>query len=112
MSLPIWAKGPVSGARKPILIGPDCACAPTGAASDARKANRTAEATMRMRVIESSPFVATDGCTARTVGGLFQARVAPLNGAISGTCGSAQRRDVRHVWLRSTARCQARLAPL
>src|SRR5262245_4282186 len=42
----------------------------------------------------------------------YQARVAPLNGAMSGTGGSAQRHDVRHGWLRSTARYQARLAPL
>src|SRR5207248_8726116 len=55
MSLPICAKGPVSGARKPILIGADCADTTRGAASEVASMSRTAEATMRMRVIGGSP---------------------------------------------------------
>src|SRR5207249_4849593 len=55
MSLPICAKGPVSGARNPILIGADCAGAPTGAASDVASASRTTEATRRMRVMSGPP---------------------------------------------------------
>src|SRR6266446_1348082 len=55
MSLPICAKGPVSGARKPILIGADCADTPRGAASEVASTSRTAEATRRKRVMSISP---------------------------------------------------------
>src|SRR5919108_5515578 len=51
MSLPICAKGPVSGARKPILIGADCAGTPTGAASGVASASRTTTATIRTRLM-------------------------------------------------------------
>src|SRR6266480_6256047 len=51
MSLPIWAKGPVRGARKPILIGADCAGATTGA----KKASSAAQLTRRKRVMRVSP---------------------------------------------------------
>src|SRR5687768_12155563 len=55
MSLPIWAKGPVRGARKPILIGADCAGAVGGTASGAAKVSRTANATRRRRLMAWSP---------------------------------------------------------
>src|SRR5919199_310339 len=38
MSMPGVASGPVSGARTPILIGPDCACAAEAAAQNAASA--------------------------------------------------------------------------
>src|SRR5690349_2319191 len=56
MSLPICANGPVRGARKPILIGADCAGAPTGAAIGATNASSTASLTRDERVMTISPW--------------------------------------------------------
>src|SRR5256885_16314559 len=53
MSLPSAAAAPVSGARRPILMGPPCAGAVRGAASDAASATLRTAASVRtwMRVI-------------------------------------------------------------
>src|SRR5437867_376392 len=52
MSLPSAAAAPVSGARRPILMGPPCAGAVRGAASDAASATLRTAASVRtwMRV--------------------------------------------------------------
>src|SRR2546426_7212209 len=58
MSLPSAAAAPVSGARRPILIGPPCAGAVRGAASDAASATLRTAASVRtwMRVIGGGPL--------------------------------------------------------
>src|SRR3989442_15376458 len=58
MSLPSAAAAPVSGARRPILIGPPCAGAVRGAASDAASATLRTAASVRtwMRVIGGAPL--------------------------------------------------------
>src|SRR6266446_6875719 len=65
MSLPSAAAAPVSGARRPILIGPPCAGAVRGAASDAASATLRTAASVRtwMRVIGGAPLhrLASDG---------------------------------------------------
>src|SRR5213083_2435853 len=65
MSLPSAAAAPVSGARRPILMGPPCAGAVRGAASDAASATLRTAASVRtwMRVIGGAPLhrLASDG---------------------------------------------------
>src|SRR5438132_7025617 len=65
MSLPSAAAAPVSGARRPILMGPPCAGAVRGAASDAASATVRTAASVRtwMRVIGGAPLhrLASDG---------------------------------------------------
>src|SRR2546428_2030799 len=65
MSLPSAAAAPVGGARRPILIGPPCAGAVRGAASDAASATLRTAASVRtwMRVIGGAPLhrLASDG---------------------------------------------------
>src|SRR5207249_3937026 len=65
MSLPSDAAAPVSGARRPILMGPPCAGAVRGAASDAASATLRTAASVRtwMRVIGGAPLhrLASDG---------------------------------------------------
>src|SRR2546421_7074013 len=58
MSLPSAAAAPVSGARRPILMGPPCAGAVRGAASDAASATLRTAASVRtwMRVIGGGPL--------------------------------------------------------
>src|SRR2546422_7255052 len=58
MSLPSAAAAPVSGARRPILMGPPCAGAVRGAASDAASATLRTAASVRtwMRVIGGAPL--------------------------------------------------------
>src|SRR5437867_11003397 len=65
MSLPSADAAPVSGARRPILMGPPCAGAVRGAASDAASATLRTAASVRtwMRVIGGAPLhrLASDG---------------------------------------------------
>src|SRR5437879_4204748 len=65
MSLPSADAAPVSGARRPILMGPPCAAAVRGAASDAASATLRTAASVRtwMRVIGGAPLhrLASDG---------------------------------------------------
>src|SRR3989442_12666286 len=58
MSLPSADAAPVSGARRPILMGPPCADAVRGAASDAASATLRTAASVRtwMRVIGGGPL--------------------------------------------------------
>src|SRR2546429_5444089 len=58
MSLPSADAAPVSGARRPILMGPPCAAAVRGAASDAASATLRTAASVRtwMRVIGGGPL--------------------------------------------------------
>src|SRR3989475_7928591 len=63
MSLPSADAAPVSGARRPILMGPPWACAVRGAASDAASATLRTAASVRtwMRVIGGSPLLVSGG---------------------------------------------------
>src|SRR5688572_2794344 len=58
MSLPICAKGPVSGARNPILIGPDCAGRGGGPSSGASRTVSTTTARARARRASMRPLLA------------------------------------------------------
>src|SRR3989442_15605202 len=63
MSLPSADAAPVSGARRPILMGPPCADAVRGAASDAASATLRTAASVRtwMRVIGGAPLLPPGG---------------------------------------------------
>src|SRR5687767_5394420 len=51
MSLPIWAKGPVRGARKPILIGAPWAAGAAGVSSGTQTASRSSSDIPRLMAI-------------------------------------------------------------
>ena len=65
MSLPIWAKGPVCGARKPIRIGPPWAAGAGGAASAATTDRRRTAASARLREIMALSYLRNAPSTPR-----------------------------------------------